>query len=90
MSDLFLDDEAVLMRLEFVIDHLVYLFLEERSLLLIEGGVFFEGGAECVLGYFEVVLDHYEGVLQNVLKYLHFLLDVEQMFLGLCVGRTRC
>jgi hypothetical protein len=44
--------------------------------LFVECGLFVEGVAEGVLGHFEVVFDHHEGVLQYILEDLHLLLDV--------------
>ena len=78
------------MRFEFVVDHLMYLFLEKGSLFLVKGRVLFEGSAERVLGHLKVAFDHDERVLQNVFEYLHFLFDGEQLLLGVGVGCTGC
>lgn len=67
MSNLLLQHEAILMRFQFIIDHLVYLFLEEGGLLIIEGALLLELSAEGVLGDLEVVLHHHEWILKDIL-----------------------
>ena len=55
------------MGFEFIVDHLMDLFLQECGLLFVECRLFVERVAEGVLGHLEVVFDHYKWILQSIL-----------------------
>jgi hypothetical protein len=89
MPNLLLQHEAVLMRLQLIVDHLMDLLLQEGGLLVVEGALLLELSAQGVLRDLEVVLHHHERVLQDILQYLHLLLDAHQLLFRLCVQTSR-
>ena len=86
MPNFLLDYQAVLVCLELIVNHLVYLFLEEISLFVIKCGIFFERSAESFLGDLEVVFDYNEGVLEYILEYLHLFFYSQELLFGVGIG----
>jgi hypothetical protein len=77
------------MGLQFIINHLMNLFLQKSSLLIIKGAFFFKLASECFLGHFEVVLDDNKGILKDVFQNFHLLFDNYEVLFGLRVKPSR-
>ena len=77
------------MRFEFIVDHLMDLFLQKGSLFLVQHRLLLERFPQSVLSHLEVVLHDEERVLQSILEDLHFFFDQDQLFFGLGIGGTR-
>ena len=64
------------------------LLLQETALLIEQLRLLIELIPQGLLGHFEVVLDHYEGVLQLGVKDLHLFVDEDELLFGFGVARS--
>ena len=55
------------------------LLLQEATLLIEQLGLLIKLTPQSLLSYFEIILDHYEGILQLRIKDLHLFLDQDQL-----------